>query len=344
MDESIERILVTGAQGFLGRHVVRALIGSYHDAKILGIGRSKYKQDVFTHSISWRGKLIQAPIPRYLLLDEDSREYEYAAVDLLDKSATSHRIQDFQPDVVIHLASALMGDAVEDVMRIGVEGTVSLLEALTGSSSRKVRFIYASSGAIYGRVAESMLPIEEDTPTKPIDLYGLSKLAGEHVCRILGEIRGIEVIYARLFNLVGPGQDERHVCGSFAAQAAAISLGLTADPFRTGDLDATRDFIDVRDSAHAIVLLVQKASGSGIYNIASGEETAVKSILTTINRHAGLSNRVTSWRAGGPPVGVRRHFGSAARLERLGFQKEFCMDVSLKDLLNYYLCEVALSA
>jgi len=342
MDEPLRRILVTGAQGFLGRHVVRALLGSYHDVEILGIGRSKYSRDAFTHSIRWAGKLTQAPVPRYLLLNKDSREYEYAPLDLLDKSATAHRIRDFQPDAVIHLASALSGDAVEDIMRIGIDGTVSLLEALAESKTRKVRFVYASSGAVYGCVSESLLPIQESTPTNPVDLYGLAKLAGEHVCRILGEMTGIEVIYARLFNLVGPGQGERHVCGRFAAQAAAISLDLTPEVVRTGDIETTRDLIDVRDSARAVVSLAQKGRAGEIYNIASGEEIAVGSILASVIRQAGLASRVTLERDGELPVGVRRHVGSVARLESLGFRREHSMEASLKDLLNYYLCEVSL--
>jgi nucleoside-diphosphate-sugar epimerase len=342
MDEPFRRFLVTGAQGFLGRHVVRALLGSYHDVEILGTGRSNYSRDTFTHSIRWAGKLIQAPVPRYLLLNEDSREYEYAALDLLDKSAMARRIRDFQPDAVIHLASALSGDAVEDVVRIGIEGTVSLLQGLAESKTRKVRFVYASSGAVYGCVSESLLPIQENTPTNPVDLYGLAKLAGEHVCRILGEMIGIEVIYARLFNLVGPGQGERHVCGRFAAQAAAISLGLAPEVVRTGDLETTRDLIDVRDSARAVVLLLQKGLAGEIYNIASGEETAVGSILTTIIHQTRLANRVTLESNGELPAGVRRHVGSAARLGSLGFRREHSIEASLKDLLTYYLCEVSL--
>jgi nucleoside-diphosphate-sugar epimerase len=341
MDEPIRRVLVTGAQGFLGRHVVNTLLDFHHKAKILGIGRSSYMQEAFTHSIRWATKRIPAPVPAYLRLNENQEGYEYAALDLQHKSATTDLIREFQPDVVIHLASGLRGDSVEDLMRIGVEGTVSLLEALAGLKKTKVRFICGSSGGVYGCVPESLLPIREDTATAPADLYALVKLTSEHACRILGQMNGIEVIYARLFNLVGPGQDERHVCGRFAAQAAAISLGLQFEVLQTGDLESTRDFIDVRDGARAIVLLAERARAGEIYNIASGKETAIGSILTTILEQAGLGNRVRVQRGGGPPTAVRRHVGCTARLRSLGFQREHSIEASLRDLLNYYLFEVS---
>jgi GDP-4-dehydro-6-deoxy-D-mannose reductase len=226
-------------------------------------------------------------------------------------------------------------------MRNGVEATVRLLEALGRLDKRPVRFLYGSSGGVYGQVPEYLLPIREDAPMYPTDLYGVSKVAGEYASRLLGEKYGISMIYARLFNLVGPGQDERHVCGRFAAQAAAIVLGLQPPVLQTGDLQATRDFVDVRDCARAIILLLNKGMPGETYNVANGEETAIATILRTLLQQAGLSERVNVCSSGKSSSDVYRHYASIARLSALGFLPEQSITDSLKDLLKYYLRDVS---
>ena len=341
MDEAERRYLVTGAQGFLGRHVVQALLTPHSRAKVLGIGRSPYTPECFTHSLRWAGKSFRAPAPAYLRSIADPTRYHYQVLDLRDGAATEKLIREFEPEVVIHLASGLRGDPIDCLMRNGVEGTVWLLEALGRLNKPDVRFLYGSSGGVYGQVPEHLFPIREDVPTQPADLYGVSKLAGEHACKVLGDRYGIAVTYARLFNLVGPGQDERHVCGRFAAQVAAILLGLQPPLVETGDLQTTRDFIDVRDCARAIILLSEKGMPGETYNVASGVETAIASILRTILQQAGLSERVTICSSEKSFSGVRRHYASTARLSGLGFRPERSTTDSLGDLLNYYLRDVS---
>ena len=255
--------------------------------------------------------------------------------------ATRKTIQEFQPDVVFHLASGLKGDPVDCLLRNGVESTVWLLEALGSARGSRARLLFCSSGGVYGRVPESLLPIQEDAPTRPADLYALSKLAAEHASRILGEKYGIPVVWARVFNLVGPGQDERHVCGKFAAQAVAISLGLQEPRLQTADLCTTRDFIDVRDCARAMVLLSAKGTLGEIYNVASGAETTITLILDTILGHLGLSDRVSICSSAESPNQIRRHYASTLRLSALGFRPELSMADSLRDLVDYYLQEVS---
>lgn len=341
MDETERRYLVTGAQGFLGRHVVEALLALQTRARVLGIGRSPYAPECFTYSLRWAGKSFRAPAPAYLRSIVDSTRYRYLALDLCDGGATEKLIREFEPEVVIHLASGLKGDPIDCLMRNGVEGTVWLFEALGHLNKPDMRLLYGSSGGVYGTLPEHLLPIREDVPTKPADLYGLSKLAGEHACRIQAEKYGIAVTYARLFNLVGPGQDERHVCGRFAAQIAAILLGLQPPVVKTVDLQTTRDFIDVRDCARAMILLSKKGMPDETYNVASGVETTIASILDTILEHAGLRDHVTICSSEDSVSGVRRHYASTVRLSELGFRAERSTKDSLGDLLNYYLQDVS---
>jgi len=328
------RFLITGAQGFLGRYLVQALLTSYPAATVVGIGRSPSTPEFFTHSLSLAGRSFRAPVPAYLRTTSD--RYRYLALDLLDPTATRALACEVEPDVVFHLASGLRRDPVDRLMRSGIEASVRLMEGLASLGTHRFRVVLCSSGAVYGAVPEHLLPITEDSPTRPVDLYGVSKLAVEHACRVLAEQHAVPVIYARLFNLVGPGQDERHVCGRFVAEAAAISSGLKSPEMQTEALQDTRDFIDVRDCARALLLLAAAGLPGETYNVASGVETGIASVLDIVLEQSGLRNRVTvvSRQCDG---GIRRHYASTARITRLGFQTERSLRESLKDIRDYYL-------
>jgi nucleoside-diphosphate-sugar epimerase len=332
--DTAARFLVTGAQGFLGRYLVHALLTNYPAATVLGVGRSPATPEYFTHSLSLADRCFRAPVPAYLRPTSD--RYRYYSLDLLDPLATKSLLGEFAPDVIFHLASGLRGDSVDRLMRSGVEASVRLMEAIESLTGPRPRVLLCSSGAVYGAVPEPLLPITEDCPTKPADLYGVSKLATEQACRVLAEQYAIPVSYARIFNLVGPGQDERHVCGRFVAQAAAISRGLQSPELQTGALQTTRDFIDVRDCARALLVLAAAGLPGEIYNVASGIETSVASILDTVLEQAGLKDRVHIV-CRQDDGGIRRHYASAARAARLGFRSQLALRESLKDIREYYL-------
>lgn len=344
MDAAEPRFLVTGAQGFLGRHVVEAVLASTSRAQVLGIGRSACSQELFTHSLHWAAQKLRAPVPRYLRELTDAGRYRYRAVDLRNGAAVGELIYAFSPEIVIHLASGLKGDPAECLVQNGVESTVSLVEALGRLSKPDLRLIYASSGGVYGDVPEDLLPIREDTTPRPADLYSMSKLAGEQTCEVLGAKFGIRVTCARVFNLVGPGQDERHVCGRLAAQIGAIILGLQPPVVETGDLKTSRDFIDVRDCARAIVLLAKREAPNGTYNLASGREVTIASVLKTMLEQTGLLEKVAVSCSTKLPSGVHRHCACIDKLSGLGFRAERGIDSSLCDLLNYYVQDVAPAA
>jgi len=344
VDAAEPRFLVTGAQGFLGRHVVQAVLTSTPRARVLGVGRSAYSQEFFTHSLHWAAQSLRAPVPGYLREFTDSARYRYRVLDLRDVAGTHELMREFSPDVVIHLASGLKGDPLDWLTRNGVESTVSLMEAFGSLSRPGSRLIYASSGGVYGEVPERLLPIREDTTPRPADLYSISKLTSEQLCRVVGARFGVTVTCARVFNLVGPGQDERHVCGRFAAQVAAIVLGLRPPVIETGDLQTSRDFIDVRDCATAMVLLAKRVTSEETYNLASGREMSVASVLQAVLEQTGLREKVTVSCSSGLAPGVQRHYASIERLSSLGFRLEWGIESSLADLLNYYVHDVAAAA
>lgn len=140
---------------------------------------------------------------------------------------------------------------------------------------------------------------------------------------------------ARIFNVVGPGQDERHVCGRFAAQASAITAGLSKPVFEVGDLTSTRDFVDVRDVASAITVLAGSAQ-PGIYNVASGVEHCVQDVLGSTLHHAGIAARVQTVVRYSGPRGVTRQQAAISRLTSLGYRPAHDLASSIKDTVEYY--------
>lgn len=329
------RYFVTGAQGFVGRFTIAHILAEDRDAEIVGIGRSLANDSHFTHPVHWGERAVPAALPSYLEILRDGR-YRYERTDLADRPALETSLRSFRPDFIVHLASGLRDDPFEHLFRTNVEGTAHLVEALAASGIAVRCIVFGSSGAVYGRTALRGLPLDEEAPCLPADLYSVSKLASEHVSRIMSGQLGLPAVWARIFNIVGPGQDERHICGKLAAQAAAIRCGVVPARFEAGDLTSSRDFIDVRDVAAGLSLLARRGEPGTVYNVASGRETSMQSILESAMEISGLSSTtavdITYHRAADIP----RVVADVGRMHALGFGLKFDMRQSMSDLIDYY--------
>jgi nucleoside-diphosphate-sugar epimerase len=219
-----KRYLITGAQGFVGRYLTAHLLGADDGAEVLGIGRSPRSDDRFTHAVHWGASRLAAPLPGDLNEVFRERRYRYLMIDLRQRTGLVEVIRDYQPQVVVHLAAALRDDPPESLFRVNVEGTIHLIEAIAESAIKPPKLIIGSSGGVYGLPRGGALPLGESHPCEPVDLYSISKLAAEQASEVLAQRHDISVILARLFNLVGPGQDERHACGKFVSVLAAIAV------------------------------------------------------------------------------------------------------------------------
>jgi GDP-4-dehydro-6-deoxy-D-mannose reductase len=264
----------------------------------------------------------------------ETERYRYVSLDLRRHPELTGILRDSRPEFVIHLASALRDDPLSSLLASNIEGTIGLLEALAASGISVQKLVLCSTGGVYGAPAE--VPIREDAHCNPIDLYSTSKLAAEHFSRILARRYQIPAVWARLFNLAGPGQDERHICGSLVAQAAAIAEGVAQPVMHVGVLDTTRDFIDPRDAASALLLIARNGISGSVYNVASGEESAMHKVLQIVLQAAGLAGRVVIEQDKFRAADVPRHFASIERLRSLGFGCHYDLAESIKDLLHYY--------
>jgi GDP-4-dehydro-6-deoxy-D-mannose reductase len=310
------RYLITGAQGLVGRYLAAEILRAEDDCAVVGIGRSERADGFFAGE-------RRAPVPPELI-PLDGR-YRYLQCSLGDP-ALRDLVREIRPDRIFHLASALHSSPESDLLATNVAGTAALMDAAAHSGAL---VILGSSGSVYGEPRE--LPLEECHPCNPAELYGVTKLTAEHVARVKAANGAIGVVTARIFNVVGPGQSESHVCGRLALQLARRGPVL-----HVGSLDTTRDFIDVRDAASALLLLARRAEPGGTYNVATGRETAIRSVLSTLLEISGRAEKVELVAHAGHPAGVRRHVADIARLRALGFSPRRPLVESLRDLLRYH--------
>jgi GDP-4-dehydro-6-deoxy-D-mannose reductase len=319
------KLLVTGAGGFLGRHVVDAMLRQGFDAA---------------------GLVTATRGPSRLPPGVETRD-----VDLSRPDAARSLIDDIRPDRVLHLAGAasvaVAGPAgAETAWRDNAETTLAIVGALREAGGSPT-VLLASSAEVYGRGLAAAAPTTEDCPPAPRGVYGRTKLAAEQIVGdvIGGDGRGIIL---RLFNSAGPGQDERFVISAFAAQIARIEAGLVPPVLRVGNLDPERDFLDVRDTARAWALLADAAPGlaRGVsyLNVASGEARSVRSIVDALARMARRSFAVETDPARARASDVPRACGDAGRLRTaVGWQPRIPWATTLADTLDHWRSEVARS-
>lgn len=335
------RILVTGAQGFVGRYYVAHALRTDASCVVLGVGRSVRNDKTFTHCVRWGSASVPAPLPAEVRVDAAGGRYRYEAVDLRDGDAMETLLRSFAPDAVVHMASGLRDDDPSHLFGTNVMGSIALVEAIAQAAPNLRIAVLGSTGGVYGVPDNSALPLAESAQCRPVDLYSASKLSSEHATRIVAARSGAPVVWARLFNLVGPGQDERHVCGRFAAQAAAIARGISPPRMEVGNLDATRDFIDVRDVARGVAALVEGGEAGSAYNVASGVETRIGDVLAATLRAAGVDQTTEIVRLPPRLEDIPRHFAAVDKMAKLGFFVEKKLEDSVADVVNYYLNEAA---
>lgn len=326
----METVLVTGAQGFTGRFAVAALLRADPNYEVVGVGRATQDDAHLTHSIScggWRGR---APLPISIDAAQKTR-YRYHSCSLTDVPSLRRMVRSLQPRIVIHLAAALRDEAPARLIETNVIGTVNLLNAL-GELGNRPKLVFASSGSVYG--ASSFC--REDDCCGPSEPYAISKLASEQCVRALAPALNIDFVIARIFNVAGPGQDERHVCGRFASQSVAIAAGMNEPQIEVGDLTPSRDFIDVRDVAEALVILARLGSSGTTYNVASGVEQSIGAILDRVLRRAGIAEAVTVVPRYARQHDVSRQRADISRLTSLGYGSRFTIDETLRDIVDYY--------
>ncbi len=210
-------------------------------------------------------------------------------IDIRNPEQLCHRLEETAPDFVLHLAAqSFIPESFanpEQTFDINFLGTLHILKALEKTGFRG-RFLYVSSGDVYGQVAPNELPLSESQPPRPRNPYAVSKVAAEALCFQWSQTAQFEVIIARPFNHIGIGQSSRFAIPEFCQQIAEIKLGLRNGPIITGNIDLTRDFTDVQDIISAYELLLKQGLNGETYNVCSGHECSLRHTIDILQEIA----------------------------------------------------------
>jgi nucleoside-diphosphate-sugar epimerase len=302
------RVLLTGGDGFLGRHAQAAL--SAHGLTV--------------------PPRAPGPLPHYALEEEGCLPPLLAAA---------------RPEAVVHLAAqASVAASFADPLacwRANLLGTLALAEAVRREAPG-ARFLFASSAEVYGLSFRAGAALDESAPLAPANPYAASKAAADLA---LGEmaLRGLAALRLRFFNLAGPGQSEGFVVADICRQIARIEAGLDPPPLRVGALDRWRDFLDVRDAARAIALALEADWPPGLaLNIAAGRPRRIGDVLEALLARARRRPEVAVAPARLRPTDVAHVAGDAARARALlGWAPEIPWERTLDEALQDWRARVA---
>ena len=307
-----QSIVLTGATGFVGRHLSRLFASRYPQAKLSALVRS-----------------VDTGLEPGV---------EPVVTDMQDSAAMAAALAPLAPDLIVHLAAQASVAQSEKAKGETWDANFGMTRALgqaTAAAAPQSVFLFVSTGEVYGASFKAG-PANEQTALLPTNPYARAKVAAELV--LVDTLHADNrLIIARPFNHTGPGQDARFVLPSFAAQIAAIEAGRAAPKIMVGNLDAIRDFSDVRDVCNAYALLADQALMNGLrgtFNIASGEPRVLGDILQLLLAQSRTAIVVETDPARLRPNDIPVVASSSALLHNTtGWQRAFSFEQTLSDLL-----------
>lgn len=305
------KILVTGAAGFVGTHLVAAL---------------SPRNEVFGISIEKTPK--------------NSANCQYFEGDILDLTSLVKILSDHRPEVIYHLAAkaAIVGSSVKSFVEVNTIGTLNIYEAVLSlkESGYNPKIIYISSAEVYGST-DHPEKITETAICKPVNAYGISKYAADRLSQEYAKLYGLNITVVRPFNHTGPGQNKGFFVPDMASQIVDLENS-DRDEILVGNLQSVRDYSDVRDIVRAYVLLGEKETQKGeVFNICSGVGIKMEEVLDLLLRVSTKKIKIkiddTRLRSSDTKIYV----GDNTKIKNaLGWYPEIPFEQTLKDTLDYW--------
>ena len=307
------RVLITGITGFAGSHLAEHLVSRGEEVHGLAHERPPFRN---LAAIADRVRIHEG--------------------DIASAEDVGGAIAGSRADAVVHLAGmAIPTLAAADpvaAVKINVLGTAAVLAAL--DEHPNTRLVLASSADVYG--APDRVPVDEDAPVRPTNVYAATKVAAEALARELAARHGAPVVILRPANQNGPRQHPGLAASAFAKQIAEAEAGLALPVVRHGRLDAERDFLDVRDMARAYAAALD-LSESGTFNVGTGHAVAIAEILDTLIAFARIPVRAEidpSRVRGGEPTRIA--LDTARFRQKTGWSPRIALADSLRDTLEHW--------
>lgn len=318
------RALITGITGFAGSHLADYLLAHQPQVEIFGTRRWRSPMDNLAHLGPDLGGKIK-------LIETDLRDY----------SSVRTCLEEARPDYIFHLAAQSFvptsWSAPAETLNTNIVGQTNIFEAIRHLGLDPVVQIACSSEE-YGLVYPEETPIKESNPLRPLSPYAVSKVAQEYLGYQYFMSYGLKVIRTRGFNHTGPRRGDVFVTSNFAKQLASIKLGLQEPVIRVGNLDAVRDFTDVRDMVRAYWLGVTKAKPGEVYNIATGHGITIRELLDRLIELAGVEVVVQPDPARMRPSDVEILIGDSSKFRAdTGWEPEIPLEQTLRDVVFYWI-------
>jgi len=313
------RALITGVTGFVGSHLADYLLAEQPEVEIFGTRR-------------WRSRMEN--------IEHLDGRLQLRECDLRDPAAIQGVLAEVRPDYIFHLAAQSFVPASwrapSETLMTNILGQTNIFEAVRVLELDPVIQI-AGSSEEYGLVLPDEVPIKETNPLRPLSPYAVSKVAQDLLAYQYFRSYGLKTVRTRGFNHTGPRRGEVFVTSNFAKQIASIEAGLREPVIRVGNLDAQRDFTDVRDMVRAYWLAVSEATPGEVYNLASGRAVTIRELL---DRLLALSDTEVEVQVDPDrlrPSDVEILLGDYSKFRSdTGWEPSIPLEQTLKDTLDYW--------
>lgn len=312
-----KKALITGITGFVGSHMAELLLKE--GIEVYGNSRWRSKTENIEH-IKDKIKLEEA--------------------DLLDAHSLYTMVDKIKPDYIFHLAAQSFvqssWSSPTQTLEVNIIGTAHLFEAVR-KTGLPIAIQIACSSEEYGKVLPDEIPIKESNPLRPLSPYAVSKLAMDYLGYQYYESYGLRIIRTRGFNHTGPRRGEVFAESNFAKQIALIEKGKKEPVVYVGNLEAQRDYTDVRDMVRAYLIAVEKCESGEVYNICSGTTWKIRKVLDFLISRAKVKVEVKNDPARMRPSDVEILLGDNSKfVKQTGWHPEIPFEKTLDDLLNYW--------
>jgi GDP-4-dehydro-6-deoxy-D-mannose reductase len=313
------RILITGITGFAGSHLADYILDSHPDVQVFGLIRWRSRMENVLH-IQDRIRLIEA--------------------DLKDLVSLKKCLAEVKPDRIFHLAAQSFVPTSwrcpAETFTINAIGQINLFEAiLSRELSPKIQI--AGSSEEYGAVNTDEVPMKESNPLRPLSPYAVSKVAQDLLGWQYYKSYGLNIVRTRGFNHTGPRRGEVFICSNFAKQIVEIEKKKREPVISVGNMEAKRDFTDVRDTVRAYWLSLEKGVAGEVYNIGTGKTYSIHEILEMLLSLALVDVKIQVDPARLRPSDVPVLLSDSTKFKELtGWTPEIPFRQSLQDLLDYW--------
>lgn len=264
-------------------------------------------------------------------------------MDVTSVTETDAVIADIKPDVVFHLAAQssvkLSWEKPHLTLNVNIIGALNVLEACRRLTEigKKTKVLLIGSAEEYGKVTPEQCPIKEELQCAPKNLYALSKLTQNGLGKIYSESFGMDIITVRAFNHTGPKQAPAFVLADFCKQVAEIEAGERDAVISVGNLEAMRDFTDVRDIVKAYLLLAEKGRSGQTYNVGRGEAVKISALLEMLLKQAKCPIEVRRDENRMRPSDVPLHVADTTKIRNdTGWCPTVSLEETVKDTLDYW--------